>query len=634
MPNGFENFAQNAIALGDTWRQRRQQKQLASAMSQYDSDPDAAIQGVTAVDPVMGYNMRRQQAADTEKAAEDKRSAVTDTLKTVTGLLRPAAEDPSATPDSIGRAYDAVSPLLSQMGMGVPEIAQWRNMVTQNPSILSQLDDKLQVVPPGAAVTRGGKEVYRNAMAPKTLMVRRGDGGTDVITIDPNTGHPMVANGGGTAQPTGKTTPTQGWAFTGAAEGGYAARDANGAPVNHGVNQATYKPLPGFPANVADLTPEQAQQYYEEKYFNPSGAANMPPALGVLHADTYYINPKRAQQFLDESKGDPQKYLQLRAQWQDSLVRNNPQKYGKYAEAWDNRNQALARQIATSNDSGAGVGSDTGGGMTPVYTTPGKPAAPGKSSHILTTSEIQDINSKGGNLNPNMTWMIDHNGDYKMVGPAAQLKTSQDAGKRDEQFQILNNGLDRLKSVATDLMNHDGLERATGEMSYFPSIRGGKAKDFENQLEALKSQVIVNVLQMMRQASPTGSAMGRVTNYEAQQLQQDIGALQLSNSPQQMRANLQKVVNFADSMKQQYSRAYNLDSSGSQGQQGRPTKGGTAVPPQAAIDKLRSNPSPQMRQYFDQVFGNGAASKYVATRKSNIDTIMPIGVKTPYGTRY
>lgn len=632
MPNGFESFAQNAIALGDKWRERRQTKKLATAMGQFDTDPNAAVQGVTAVDPVMGYNMRRQIVSDAQATETAHRTAATETLKTVTGLLRPAVEMPGANPDSIGRAYDAVVPMLSQMGMKPPEIAQWKNMVVSNPSMLQELDDKLQVVPPGAAVTRGGHEVYRNALAPKTMQVRRGDGGYDVITIDPNTGHPMVG-GSAPAGPgvppapppaRGFTTPAQAWGFTGKAEGGYSSADANGQPVNHGVNAQYYKPLPGFPADVKDLTPEQAQEYYNQKYFQPSGAANMPPALGVLHADTYYINPTRAKQFLDESKGDPQEYLRLRAQWQDNLVRNNPKRYGKYAEAWDSRNQALAQQIASG---GGGASADAGGGGSPgaIYSTPGKPAPPAKpGSAFLTDQEVADAG-----LDPNVKWQRNHLGDVVMVGPAAQLKNEKDAGKGSQQFDITQNALGRMKTLATALLSHPGLERASGTNSYFPSIHGGQASNFESALDSLKAQIGLAIYQNQKQSSPTGSAGMRMTNFELQQMQRDISSLDLKQDPATLKTNIQKVITYADTMLTANQRARDLQQS-----RNAPAKGGIAAPPREAIDMLRSNPSPQRRQQFDQIFGQGAAAKFVATRKNNFSEKMPIGQTTPYGTRY
>jgi hypothetical protein len=621
MPNGFENFASNAIALGERWRQQRQTKKLAAAMGQFDTDPAAAVKGITAVDPVMGYNMRRQIKGDALAEQEAHRTAATETLKTVTGLLRPAAEMPGATPDTIGKAYDALTPMLANgLGMSAPEIAQWRQMVTSNPSILQDLDNKLQVVPPGAAVTRGGHEVYRNAMSPKTLMVRRGDGGTDVITIDPSTGQPVATGPGGVTAPAatasgGPATADQAWAFTRPHEGGYAPRDANGAPVNFGINQAAHPEV-----DVRNITEDQAKGIFTREYFQKSGADKLPGPLGVMHADTFYINPKRAQEFLQQSGGDPQKYLQLRQAWQQRLVATNPKKYGRYANAWNDRNADLANVIT-----GAAPAASGGSGVKPIYSTPGKPAkAGGAAAHILTADEVQ-----AAGLNPNVRWQINHLGDYVMVGPAAQLSRANT--QKQQIFGSIQDKTQRMKDAVDELLRDPGLDRAAGFNSYFPTVHGGEAANFEAKLDALKSQIGFSVLQDMRQMSPTGGALGNVSNYENKILQNSLNSLDLAQSPAQLRRNLQSIRTYADKLESRYKRAYSIDFS--KPPSGGGQQGGTAVPPKEAIDMLRSNPSPQRRQQFDQIFGNGAASKYVATKKNNFSEKMPIGVTTPYGTR-
>lgn len=53
-------------------------------------------------------------------------------------------------------------------------------------------------------------------------------------------------------------------------EGGYNPRDSNGYPVKYGVNQEFYKPLPGYPKRVKDLTLSQARHYLGSKYYDPN----------------------------------------------------------------------------------------------------------------------------------------------------------------------------------------------------------------------------------------------------------------------------------------------------------------------------------------------------------------------------
>jgi soluble lytic murein transglycosylase len=154
--------------------------------------------------------------------------------------------------------------------------------------------------------------------------------------------------------PGGRLDPATAWSFIARHEGGYAAHDANGAPVNFGINQSAN---PGV--DVKNLTASQAQQIFQQKYWSKSGAADLPAGLALMHADTYYINPKRATQFLQQADGDPAKYMQLRQAWMQSLVQSDPDKYGKYANAWANRNRDLAA-AAGSVQGGAGTDPNTG----------------------------------------------------------------------------------------------------------------------------------------------------------------------------------------------------------------------------------------------------------------------------------
>jgi hypothetical protein len=151
----------------------------------------------------------------------------------------------------------------------------------------------------------------------------------------------------------GKADPATVWQFVAAHEGGFAAHDANGAPVNFGINQSAN---PGV--NVKTLTKDQAEQIFTTKYWNKSGAANLPPAMAAIHADTYFINPAQAQKFLKASGNDPAKYMQMRQAWMQSLIAKEPGKFGKFQKAWSSRNRDLVAFAA--NLAGGGTNPATG----------------------------------------------------------------------------------------------------------------------------------------------------------------------------------------------------------------------------------------------------------------------------------
>lgn len=540
MPNGFEAFATNAMALGQQWRAQRKERKLAEALSVLDTDPDAAVAGVTKVDPIAGFNMRRQLTADAQAAAEAQRAKVKDTLATATTLLRPAAMDPAKTPETLGRAFDSVLPILGELGMEPAELAQWKQTFMQNPGIVEELDSKLRVVPPGGALTRGGAEVYRNPMGLKTIQVRRGDGGVDVLTIDPNSG--AVVQPGTVA-----------------------------APVSTGGSSRTTEAPP-----VATST-------------------ELPATILENGAKTGVINPVDA------------------AHIRESLGPNGEAKFQEWMR--DNHvvisgDAAAYSRAPTSGSGPAPARSGGGGGGSPnvTYSTPGKPPPEPKPGYtILTPQEVADLG-----LNQNVRWQRSDKGEIKPIGGLAQLNPAniQKMEKKQQIYDSITSNMQRMENAANALINSPGLDRASGTGSYFPTLRGGKAADFEANLNALKSQIGFAILNDMRQMSPTGGALGNVSNFEVDTLQRNIAALDLTQSPAQLRANLKNIVDYARKLRERYARAYNTDKSsllGDQANAGSQT-GGRAIPKEA-IDTLRSNPSPQRRQQFDQVFGQGAAKR-------------------------
>lgn len=168
-------------------------------------------------------------------------------------------------------------------------------------------------------------------------------------------------------------------------EGGLNPHDMNGSPTNYGINQAAN---PGV--NVAKLTPQQAEEIFVKKYWGPSGAANMNAPLAAVHADTYFINPKMANTFLQQSGGDPNAYLNLRETWMQHMAQTNPTA-AKYASVWGQRNRDLASFIASQ---GGSQQASTPGDVPAQATT----VAPGVTRRTLTPKEVSDHGLAAGTV--------------------------------------------------------------------------------------------------------------------------------------------------------------------------------------------------------------------------------------------
>jgi len=124
-------------------------------------------------------------------------------------------------------------------------------------------------------------------------------------------------------------------------EGKVNPRDTNGTPSVYGINQKANPDV-----DVMKLTPQKAIEIYRTRYWDTIGADKMDPALAHAAFDTAVIaGPAKARQLIEQSGGDPMKLLQLRKDFQESLIARDPEKYGPYKKSWDNRISILSDDI-------------------------------------------------------------------------------------------------------------------------------------------------------------------------------------------------------------------------------------------------------------------------------------------------
>lgn len=129
-------------------------------------------------------------------------------------------------------------------------------------------------------------------------------------------------------------------------EGGYAAKDMNGKPVNFGINQGANPDL-----DVKNLTKDQAIQIYHDRYWVPSGAAALPANLQTPYFDAYIRNPKFAKKALSDSGGDPVKFVNITSAYFQRLAsKPGNEKYAKPYANRDANNLAIAQGGSPSID--------------------------------------------------------------------------------------------------------------------------------------------------------------------------------------------------------------------------------------------------------------------------------------------
>ena len=123
---------------------------------------------------------------------------------------------------------------------------------------------------------------------------------------------------------------------------------ASGESSMYGILQSTANEN-GYKGNIKDITVEDVKAIYR-KIWEKSGASSLPPALSVVHFDTYVNNPAMAKKLLNRSKGDINIYLKMREQQYVSLAEKRPEVFKRYLKGWKTRVDNLRTMIAGIED--------------------------------------------------------------------------------------------------------------------------------------------------------------------------------------------------------------------------------------------------------------------------------------------
>jgi len=123
---------------------------------------------------------------------------------------------------------------------------------------------------------------------------------------------------------------------------------ASGESSMYGILQSTANEN-GYKGNIKDITVEDVKAIYR-KIREKSGASSLPPALSVVHFDTYVNNPAMAKKLLNRSKGDINIYLKMREQQYVNLAEKRPEVFKRYLKGWKTRVDNLRTMIAGIED--------------------------------------------------------------------------------------------------------------------------------------------------------------------------------------------------------------------------------------------------------------------------------------------
>ena len=113
----------------------------------------------------------------------------------------------------------------------------------------------------------------------------------------------------------------------------------------------------------------------------------------------------------------------------------------------------------------------------------------------------------------------------------------------DKQLGTAEGVIDNTKVVLNKVKEAEKLigSSTTGVGSYLSIVPGTSAKELATVLGTIKARLGFDQLQQMRSASPTGGALGQVSNRELAALEGALASLDQGLSPQALRQNLKQI---------------------------------------------------------------------------------------------
>lgn len=494
----------NVVNLVRSFNDRSKAAKVDDAIRQnWMTAPDEAIKQAIQIDPQRGFALQDAQTERTTAADKARRERLKDNTDTLARFLRGAPEG-----SDYGQILDQMSPFLkNNLDIGDDEIAQFKQTVTASPGILAGLDDDSYkevakdrysdtVATPGAYVRRGGKTVERVPYAPKAVVVRGGDGSSEVRLFNPNEylsdGEETVTAETSEALPSGgKDMP----AGSGAEE------------VAVGVIQRVEQGRKAAPKNVQTVTQSEARAMQQAW---GGGAAGKERFQGWAQSRGVRVVP-------DGSKGAPGNLPIERVQPAPSM-RAAPQSGDRIGAPTAPKPQKKLRAATPQEIAAAGY-------------------PQGTAAQIDTeTGELKNLRTPPAALQP------------KPKTAAQEYKEMRDQETYVAKMKQMDDSFGALERDASRLLRHPGMAGGSGNIEgRLPGILLGQdAVDFQEELEALKSNIGLSKLMELKSGSSQGaSGLGNLSNAEGERLERAFGTLKTTVGEKVLKHSLQTILDIA-----------------------------------------------------------------------------------------
>lgn len=481
---------------------RKKDARVDDELKNYLTSPDEAIAGVFQIDPRTGMKLQEDRVA--QQSAQDKlrRERRKESVEGFSRLTRGAKPG-----TDYGALVDRLAPMLRANGDSEEDIAAFRELAINNPDVLAGFDDEAfkdiskdrysdTIATPGAYVRRGGQTVERVPYAPKAVVLKDGDGASEMRLFNPND---YLAGGGD-------------------------------GPVNDTAVEEAVEAVPA------------------RRGIDPNGPAVAPPggggeemAVGVIERveQGRKANPKGIQAIsqsearaMQQAWGGGAAGKERFNGWAASRgVRVVPDGQAPQALALPIERVQPAPAMRATPRSGDPIGGKTAP-KTQKRLRPATAAElagypPGTAAQVdETTGELKNLRTPPASAQP------------KPIDPV-KLE------KRNSTLQASIDSARSLRSRAQALLKHPGAEGATGSIQgRLPGlVLGQTAEDFINDLTNIKDVTAFDTLMAMKANSPNGaSGLGSLTEKEATRLEQLYGTLNRTSSWPTLQKTLREVV--------------------------------------------------------------------------------------------